>query len=85
MKLLAVLLVISAVLVVANAKITFKDLMQLYDMTQSSTESNTVATQALFIPMSLKQCTNDLCDEVCKFLGFHHGVCVSSNTCNCTY
>ncbi|KAJ8724842.1 hypothetical protein PYW07_015800 [Mythimna separata] len=73
---------------VANAKITFRDLMQLYDMTQSSTEdtdSDVVATQSLFIPMTLKQCTNNLCDEVCKFLGFHHGVCVSTTTCNCTY
>ncbi|CAH0629070.1 unnamed protein product [Chrysodeixis includens] len=37
----------------------------------------------LYIPILTRTCTNSACAYICGLLGFKHGRCISSTTCNC--
>ncbi|XP_047023285.1 uncharacterized protein LOC124632479 [Helicoverpa zea] len=86
MKLLGILFVISVVLMVAFAKsLSMNHVLKIYEITHADTgETTKVATEALYIPLTLKDCSNSACDYVCRMLGYNHGACISSTTCHCT-
>ncbi|CAD0198983.1 unnamed protein product [Chrysodeixis includens] len=86
MKLLSVVLLCSFVLVVHARSITFRDLLELYDLSQQYTdqsEPEPFVNEFLTIPMRYKQCNRISCNAICKLLGFEHGVCVPPSTCHC--
>ncbi|XP_075972471.1 uncharacterized protein LOC142974194 [Anticarsia gemmatalis] len=63
---------------------SLKDLMEVYEEAQAVEKNHVhVATEALYIPTTLKDCNNSACQLVCTTLGFKHGTCVSSTTCHC--
>ncbi|KAJ8724844.1 hypothetical protein PYW07_015802 [Mythimna separata] len=89
-----VLVVLCAVILVASSQmISLEDLLKAYEVSSSidTNEIGTgnggnpvkVASEALFIPMSLRSCTSGACNFVCKFLGYKYGTCISSETCRC--
>ncbi|CAD0198982.1 unnamed protein product [Chrysodeixis includens] len=79
------ILVISVMILAVNAKfVTFNDAV-FGDLDSAVDEIKSIreAKEVLYIPTTIKDCTNPGCDYICKILGFKHGTCVSSTTCRC--
>ncbi|XP_026745925.1 uncharacterized protein LOC113507245 [Trichoplusia ni] len=77
--------VISAMVLAANARFVSLDEALFADLDRSVDEIKSIreAKEVLYIPTTIKDCTNPGCDYICKLLGFKHGTCVSSTTCRC--
>ncbi|XP_022829364.1 uncharacterized protein LOC111358455 [Spodoptera litura] len=81
-----VLFVVCAMILAAYAEVfSIDDLLRAYDISHNKIDGDSVkmATEALYIPMSLRACTSGACNFVCKFLGYKYGTCVSAETCRC--
>nr|AAP69839.1 cobatoxin [Spodoptera frugiperda]AAQ18900.1 cobatoxin long form B [Spodoptera frugiperda] len=82
-----ILFVVCAMVMAAYAVevISVDDLLRAYDVSHNKIDGESVkmATEALYVPMSLRACTSSACNFVCKFLGYKYGNCVSAETCRC--
>ncbi|KAJ0179181.1 hypothetical protein K1T71_004893 [Dendrolimus kikuchii] len=70
-----------ALLFVPTPRGNWREVMYVYSY--SVPVPTAVETHNLFIPTTIKACTNSQCQAICEALGYHHGNCVSPSTCHC--
>nr|ABV68874.1 cobatoxin-like protein [Trichoplusia ni] len=46
-------------------------------------EVSPLESDNFYIPILTRACTNSVCAYICGLLGFKHGRCISTTTCNC--